>query len=264
LARLEPTLLSAVEFRGVIEEGTSRPLRVLCERTPPDGGTVEVVLKLRDPQVSLALPWSLCLGRELAAAFLARAAGLSVPDYAIVAVSQPFVDSCSRSGELDRLQANIGPNFGSVLITPVLELPLGHARLWAGPLSFDAMLLNGDRTAVNPNALFDGDQLYLIDHGLVAPTWEIDAQGKADMILFGTDRITSHAGFTSVFRQGQDYLASTSALAQLFDRDQFDSLRAWLPQEWLPQEEVDRLFAFLVARATIAHEQAEELKGVVR
>lgn len=248
----------------MLAAGSSRPLLVRCERQPPGAGEVDVVLKLRDPQVSTALPWHLCLARELVASILARRAGLSVPDYAIVTITAPFVDAVQRSSEGSRLAANLGPNFGSVIVTPVLEQGARDAAMWAGPLTFDALLLNGDRKAGNRNALFDGTQLYLIDHSLAAPTWQLDERGEPDTTLFGTRQITAHAGFEFLRGRSADYPGWSQVCVEPLDETFLCWLAGQIPEEWLPDAEVNRLVTFLRTRRGVSDEQADELRTVVR
>jgi hypothetical protein len=167
-ADLEPLTLFAREIRGAPVSGLSEPLFVEC--ADADGDRHNVVLKLLNPMTPDRRPWNLCLVRDLVGSILARRLGLLVPNYALVQVGDAFAASAARHDAGRRISANIGMNFGSVRVDSVLEEGCNEAEFWEGPMSFDALSFNADRLPSNPNVLWTGKALYLIDHGMVAPT----------------------------------------------------------------------------------------------
>ena len=101
---------------------------------------------------------------------LADTIGLAVPARALV-VLEPATPSDDPNDELaDLLRASAGENLG------FRHLPKAHpfhptdlANLspdWASQVRWlDWLVLNPDRTAANPNILFEGRRPWLIDHG---------------------------------------------------------------------------------------------------
>lgn len=194
---------------------------------------------------------------------LARAAGLSVPDYGIVRITETFAAANRRSPEGARLADNVGLNFGSKLVEPVIDASSCGPDTWGGPLAFDSLLMNPDRTKANPNALFDGSQLHLIDHGMVAPTWVLDSQNVADDVLYGTPRIASYAGFDSLRRRGFDFGTAVDKVVEVLKLDTARAILSSIPDEWLGPREAPRLAAFLEARLLVSGAQQLELTEVV-
>lgn len=107
---------------------------------------------------------------ELIAGELARAAGLAVPEIALVelarelAASEPDPELCLP------LEASAGLNLGldylpgSITFDPVAG-PLPDAVTASQILLFDAFVANVDRTPRNPNLMHWHARLWLIDHG---------------------------------------------------------------------------------------------------
>lgn len=151
-----------------------------------DGNEHRIVLKLRvvqDPSCSFG-PASLAC--ELVCSVLARMAGLSVPDYAIVTVDdrEGFVQSVPDSDARRDLLNNLGENFGSTYLEDhakyVASLAVGSVgklRL-ESVMAFDAYVLNNDRKAANPNLIVRGDSVVLIDHSLSFP--HLNSPGVAE------------------------------------------------------------------------------------
>ena len=107
---------------------------------------------------------------ELIVAELAEALGLRVPARSLVEL--PYeVESLDLNDELaDVLRASAGINLGFAYLAdarPIdpaeidrIDVETAAAILW-----LDGLVLNPDRTRRNPNLLWSGGQLHLIDHG---------------------------------------------------------------------------------------------------
>ena len=258
---LAPTEFVARIFYRVFERGRSKPL--LVSASSGQDHLTQIVLKLLRPGDTSA-PWRLCACRDLLGAMCARKAGLSTPDYGVVMVDQFFVESLVGTAEHPRLAANLGWNFGSVLIEPTLDVAPDEPDLWRDVLGFDAMMFNGDRTAENPNVLWDGETLLAIDHGLMAPTWAFDTQGYPDETLFGPGRIGSHAGYPYLRNRHAQYDKMRRQWPAELDDPFLDWAIHQIPASWADAVERGRLKTFVSRRLAIATAQAEELEGVLR
>ena len=108
---------------------------------------------------------------EVIVAELAESLGLRVPARALVYLPAA-IESLDQNDELaDLLRASAGVNLGFVYLddasnfgpaTDVERISEGQA---AAILWLDGLVANPDRTARNPNLLWQGDALWLIDHG---------------------------------------------------------------------------------------------------
>jgi hypothetical protein len=172
--RHPPLRLTAFEFRERMPGGSSRPMLLACE--DETGNEVIVVAKLREiAATGVPNRGPAGLACELVCAVLARAAGLAVPNYAIVEVGEEFAASVRDTEAREELLRNVGENFGSVYQEDcsnfLPEMRMGDAgRLGLeSVLALDAFVLNPDRTAAKPNLIFRGETVYLIDHALCFP-----------------------------------------------------------------------------------------------
>jgi len=263
-----PLRYSCIEFRRVLSTGTSRPLLVVASE--PDGGTAQVVLKVREPGVPNGHFGPTSLAAELVCSVLARAAGLTVPDYGIATVSREFAESVPDKPVRDLLLANLGPNFATRYLggrstwlpsyTPRGEL---LDRL-EGVLALDCTLINGDRTHRNPNLLWDGDDVVLIDHSLALPVHAWSDEQRQQSPLMPEQHVRRHATYTALANQGRPYQALLDAWAALPWAD-VATLRSWIPPEWerCPGD-LDRMFAFLERRDQRFNDIRHELVRIVR
>jgi hypothetical protein len=179
-----PLRLKAFEYRKRLEGGRSRPMLVAC--LDDEGDEHQVVLKLREVPISGCSFGPASLACEMVCSILARMAGLSVPDYAIVRVDdrEGFIRSVPDREARQELGRSLGENFGSKYLedhanyVPALAVgSVGRMKL-EGVLAFDAYVLNNDRKVSNPNLLVRGDSVVLIDHSLGFP--HIASPGVAD------------------------------------------------------------------------------------
>jgi len=154
--------------------GRSRPL--LLEVELEGGEYIDVVAKLACDGVSLG-PARLL--RECAAAALAEQLGLPVPERFLVEISSLFIDSVAdvSPGLAARLRVHCGlagqSAFGTSylhgfgVVSSQLRLEGDALQCAAEIFAFDALSLNRDRcvpSVGNPNCLFDGRRLVMIDH----------------------------------------------------------------------------------------------------
>ncbi len=108
---------------------------------------------------------------ELVASQLATYLDIPTPEAAIINLDPMWAEAVSDGALLQKIKESIGLNFGSKNITcgfdtwPIGKaVPSGLMQAAAEIFAFDAMIQNPDRRADKPNVLWNGDQLYIIDH----------------------------------------------------------------------------------------------------
>jgi hypothetical protein len=149
----------AVRFIAPLREGGSLPALVEAS----DSGMY--VLKLRGAAQGIK-----SLVAEIVAGELARALGLTVPDLKLVELD-PDIGKNEPDEELrELLMRSAGLNVGVDFLPSALPFnpaagAATEASLAADIVWFDALVMNVDRTARNPNMLKWHGRLWLIDHG---------------------------------------------------------------------------------------------------
>lgn len=108
---------------------------------------------------------------ELIVGMLALAAGLTVPQLAIVMIPNAFGRSEPDPEIRDLLRKSHGVNVGLRYLEGAFNFDAAAAGNLVAPdlaariVWFDAMVTNPDRTARNTNIMVHGQRLWLIDHG---------------------------------------------------------------------------------------------------
>jgi len=145
------------------KRGSSWPVLV---ETEEDGAGDPQFTKLRG-----AAQGTGALVAEVIVAELAESLGLRVPARARVHLPVA-VESLDENDELaDLLQASAGTNLGFVFLddassfAPLTDVERVGERDAAAILWLDGLVANPDRTARNPNLLWQDGALWLIDHG---------------------------------------------------------------------------------------------------
>ena len=152
--------LAAARYVQPLREGGSLPAVVETD----DGGLW--VVKFRGAGQGVRT-----LVAELLVGMLAQAAGLPVPELAIVEIDPAFARG-ERDLEIqDLLRKSHGPNVGLRYLDGAFNFEAAAAGEFVGPslaariVWFDAFVTNPDRTHRNPNLLVWQRRPYLIDHG---------------------------------------------------------------------------------------------------
>ena len=156
-------VLHARRVLAADKRGSSWP--VLIE-TEEEGGRSPQFTKLRG-----AAQGTGALVAEVIVAELAESLGLRVPARALVQLPLD-VESLDENDELaDLLRASAGVNLGfayledAIGFAPATDVTRVGADEAAAILWLDGLVANPDRTARNPNLLWQGEALWLIDHG---------------------------------------------------------------------------------------------------
>lgn len=147
-------------------------IRVL--RAERRGSSCPVLVETRDgvrfTKLRGAAQGTAPLVAEIIVAELAEALGLQVPARSLVELP-PDMESLDLNDELaDVLRASAGINLGFAFLADArpfepgdidrIDVETAAAIMW-----LDGLVLNPDRTHRNPNLLWSGGQLHLIDHG---------------------------------------------------------------------------------------------------
>jgi hypothetical protein len=165
-----PRTVAAARYVMPFREGGSLPALV-----EGDDGALYVT-KLRG-----AGQGTRALIAELIAGLFGHALGLPVPELVLIELS-PALGRAEPDAEVrDVLLASVGTNVALAHLPSALafdpaarvEIPGALASMI---VALDAFTMNVDRTARNPNLLWSGGQLWLIDHG-AAFYWHHDWDG---------------------------------------------------------------------------------------
>jgi hypothetical protein len=242
-----------------MDEGESEPLLVMAY-TDDWSESREVVLKLREPgAVAANRHGDTALACELVCGVVARVLGFSVPDYAIVEVSEQFASAVQDDAVRARLEGSVGANFGTAY--------LAGCRSWSAQkrtlggelqqtltdlLEYDSVILDGDRTAEHPNLLWDGDDCYPIDHSLAL---QVYAQTRAayesflNEPLLLDEQIQKHVCYQLLAWKELDLELLAQRWRGLPMSEILEEVRSVLPPEWEANAgDYDRIFDFLGRR----------------
>lgn len=163
-----------------------------------EGGSVPAVVEADDGALYVAKFQGAAQGgralvAELIAGELARAAGLPVPELALIEVDAALGLSEPHQEIRELLVASAGLNLamgylaGSVGYDVAARLPVA-GELASAVVAFDLFVANVDRTARNPNLLWWQQELWLIDHG-AALYWHHGVDGETtDSALIASAR----------------------------------------------------------------------------
>ena len=270
---MPPLRLVAVEYRKPLKGGKTKPRLVVA--IDDRYQTKQVVLKLRFPTSSVGAKVGHYAGTSLACelicAVLARVIGLRGPDYAIVEVTRGFADLIDDNSARELLQKNVGLNFGTVYHESFA--PWEPRSFKPSPvvidqlediLSFDSIVINGDRQISNPNLLYRGDEFLLFDHSLALPVHLWDQQTLTNSPLFPKEHIEKHCASSCLMKQGRSYGRIFENWQERINTQTLDELRAMLPATWEHKAgDIDKIFTFLHSRNRRFAEMSDSLRRVL-
>lgn len=205
------------------------------------GGSVPALVEADDDglyvlKVTGAAQGPKVLVAELLAGEIGRRLGLPVPELVLVDVD-PALGRAEPDPELQGPlirsgRLNLGLDFlpGALPFDPGVP-PRPDPELAASIVWFDALTMNVDRTARNPNLLVWHRRLYLIDHGAalyVHHTWkEPDTHARRSFDAIRDHVLLPFAGAID---------AVDARLAAALDRATLDALADLIPEAWLAPE----------------------------
>lgn len=233
-----------------------------------EGGSLPAILELADGRLVVAKfrgagQGPKALVAELVAGELARALGLAVPELMLVDLDRDLART-ERDEEIgDLLRASAGLNLGlaylpgALMYDPAADDPVDGATA-SRVVLFDALVMNVDRTARNPNLLWWQEALWLIDHG-AAMYWHHDW----DRTSTGADRPFPLVAHHVLLPAADDLPAAGRELQSRLSPQTITEITARIPDTWLSPEATPdtqrRAYAhFLRARLDAAHVFIEE------
>ena len=233
-----------------------------------------MVMKVRHPDVPRGRGHyeGTSLACELICAMLARAAGLKVPDYAIIEVRSEMPNSVSNSEVRELLRNNVGANFGTVYLEGSstwrprpLDRRAALSDVVEGVLVFDSLVINGDRQQDKSNLLWDGRDLFLIDHSVALPAHLWGSDVILESPLFPEENVKEHCAYVSIAGQGRGFNDLCGEWRRNILAEDIEQLKSVIPASWeLREGDLDRIFRFLGARETRFDDTSAHLRRILR
>ena len=238
-ARVPPLRrLFATRYVTALREGGSVPAVVEAD----DGGLW--VAKFR-----AAAQGGRVLAAELIVGELGRAAGLRIPELALIDLDAALGRSEPHQEIQELLIASAGTNLAMAFLPGAIGYDVAARRPIAGDLAsaivaLDLFATNVDRTARNPNLLWSGGQLWLIDHG-ASMFWQHgwDGAQSSTQLVASAARPFNRAGEHVLLAFADALPAAGAALAAPLDDDAIDRVVAAVPDAWLEGPGADTLRA---------------------
>lgn len=228
LTLLTPPRMSVTRYITPLREGGSLPALVEA------GDRYKYVLKFRG-----AGHGAKALIAEFLGSWLAAAAGLRVPQLALLDVDEDFGRTEGDEEIQDLLQASRGLNLGMAFLSGALTYDVAvnrpDPREASAIVWFDALMTNIDRTARNTNMLiWNGGQLWLIDHG-ASLYFHHSWTGWEKAALSPFPYVKDHALLPHASR----LLEADAIMKQRITPQVIDTAVDLIPDEWLAQAEPD-------------------------
>jgi hypothetical protein len=209
-----------------------------------EGGTVPAIVEADDGALYVAkfrasAQGGRVLAAELIVGTLARAAGLRVPELALVDLDPALGRSEPHPEIRALLIASAGLNLAMTYLPGAIGYDVAAGRAVAGDLAsrivaFDVLVANVDRTARNPNLLWWHDELWLIDHG-ASLFWHHgwDGAGGAGAVAAAAEGLNARASDHVLLPFADALAAAGAALARALADAALDDAVAMVPDEWL-------------------------------
>ena len=189
----------------------------------------------------------LALVAEVIGGELARRLGLAVPELVTVEVD-PRLAAAEPDPEIQELiAASAGSNLGLDFLPGSLPYAPGAwsvpAALAAEIVWLDALVMNVDRTARNPNLLLWHDRLWLIDHGAALYLHHGGTLGEAT-----AGRAFPLIGEHVLLGAASSILEAHERASDRIEPDTFAEIVELVPGDWLDGVVAGRYVEFLTAR----------------
>ncbi len=209
-----------------------------------EGGSVPAVVEADDGALYVvkfraAAQGGRVLAAEIVVGELARAAGLRVPELALIDVDAALGRSEPHQEIQELLIASAGVNLAMGYLAGAVGYDVAARRPVGGALAslivaLDVFAANVDRTARNPNLLWQGDALWLIDHG-AALFWHHGWDGTASPgeLAASAARPFSRAGDHVLLAEADGLSAAAAALGRALTDEAIARAVALVPEDWL-------------------------------
>ena len=237
----------------------ARPLRrLLATRYVTalrEGGSVPAVVEADDGALYVAkfraaAQGGRALAAELIVGELARAAGLRLPELALIEIDAALGRSEPHMEIQELLIASAGINLAMGYLAGAVGYDVAARRPIDGALAsrivaLDLFAVNVDRTARNPNLLWQGGELWLIDHG-AALYWHHGWEGQGDdenELVTTAARPFGRVGEHVLLPFADQLPAAGAALVASLDDERIARAVDAVPELWLEGPGSDRLRA---------------------
>ena len=219
-----------------------------------EGGSVPAVVEADDGALYVAkfraaAQGGRALAAELIVGELARAAGLRLPELALIEIDAALGRSEPHMEIQELLIASAGLNLAMGYLAGAVGYDVAARRPIDGALAsrivaLDLFAVNVDRTARNPNLLWHGGELWLIDHG-AALYWHHgwDGSEKESELVTTAERPFARAGEHVLLPFADQLPAAGAALAAALDDERIARVVDAVPDLWLEGAGNDRLRA---------------------
>lgn len=228
--------VTASRFVRRMGSGRTKPCLIECEDDA--GQKVELVVKYS----SMLMEHEKNLALEAIVAMLAADLQLPVAEPFVVELDPQFIATLTDATLKQALTESCPLAFGSALKTGVTAwlqnqtVSKNHAQAAAEIAIFDQIIINSDRRPVNPNCLFEGDDLLIIDHELTftrALFWQEPWQDGGLGDLESRER---HIFGRPYFEAPLNNLDRFTAAWESLPVTRFDEYRSALPSSWVYDE----------------------------
>jgi hypothetical protein len=212
-----------------------------------EGGSVPAIVEADDGALYVAkfqgaAQGGRALAAELIAGEVGRAAGLPIPELALIEIDAALGRSEPHQEIQELLLRSAGTNLAMGYLAGALGYDVAARRpvdvaLASAIVAFDLYVANVDRTARNPNLLWQGEALWLIDNG-AALYWQHGWDGtmQASELTASAERPFARAG-EHVLLPFADRLAEAGArLGAALDDARLASIVAAVPNRWLGED----------------------------
>ena len=209
-----------------------------------EGGSVPAVVEADDgalwvAKFRAAAQGGRALAAELIVGELARAAGLRVPELALIDIDAALGRSEPHQEIQELLVASAGTNLAMAYLGGAVGYDVAARRPVSGELAsaivaLDVLATNVDRTARNPNLLWLRGELWLIDHGASLywhHGWD-GTQAPADLAAAAArpfDAVRAHV----LLPLADGLPGAVVPLADALNDDVIDRAVGQVPDEWL-------------------------------
>jgi hypothetical protein len=219
-----------------------------------EGGSVPAVVEADDGALYVAkfraaAQGGRALAAEVVVGELARAAGLPVPELAVIEIDAALGRSEPHQEIQELLIASAGLNLAMGYLAGAIGYDVAARRTVEGELAslivaLDVFAANVDRTARNPNLLWQGGSLWLIDHG-AALYWHHgwDGTGPPEALAASAARPFARAADHVLLPLADRLPSAGAALGEALTDAAIARAVALVPDLWLDGAGHDRLRA---------------------
>jgi hypothetical protein len=209
-----------------------------------EGGSVPAVVEADDGALYVAkfraaAQGGRVLAAELIVGELARAAGLPMPELALIEIDTALGRSEPHQEIQELLIASAGTNLAMAYLPGAIGYDVAARRPVDGALAsaivaLDVFATNVDRTARNPNLLWSGGELWLIDHG-ASLFWQHgwDGSAAASELAASAARPFARASEHVLLPLADSLPAAGAALAAALGDGVIDRAVEAIPEAWL-------------------------------